>query len=370
MNKAYLVLEDGTIFCGKNFGASGETEGEVVFNTSMTGYQEILTDPSYYGQMVVMTYPMIGNYGVNNVDIESSKPYVSAFIVKEYSKVYSNYRASSSLGDYLKKHNTIGIEGIDTRKLVKHIREKGSMNAIISNQTSDLDLLKDKACTLTPIVGKDLVKEVTTKKKYIWEEGTWVLGKGFYKPEKILCHVVAVDFGIKRNILRHLVDNNCKVTVVPAFSSINDIAKLKPDAVFLSNGPGDPEPIKYGIELTKSLIGKYPIFGICLGNQILSIALGAKTYKLKFGHHGGNHPVKDLSTGKVEITTQNHCFGVDLTTLKDNVELTHINLNDGTVEGVKHKTEPIFSVQYHPENGPGPHDSAYLFKRFIEYINI
>jgi len=368
MKTAYLVLEDGTVFEGISFGADGEVEGEVVFNTSMTGYQEILTDPSYYGQMVCMTYPLIGNYGVNEEDFESDKPYVSAFIVKEYSKTYSNYRATSSLGDFLKKYDIIGIEGVDTRKLVKHIRERGSMNAIISTETDDIDYLKEKAKNIPSIVGKDLVQFVTTKKTYEWTEGSWILGKGFYKPEKFDLHIVAIDFGIKRNILRYFVDNGCKVTVVPANSKFEDIENLNPDGIFLSNGPGDPEPIKYGIELAQKAIEKYPVFGICLGNQILSLALGGKTYKLKFGHHGGNQPVMDLETKKVEITAQNHCFAVDIDSLSDVVEVTHINLNDKTVEGVRHKTKPVFAVQYHPENGPGPHDAIYLFRRFVDLI--
>ncbi|MGA1845762.1 glutamine-hydrolyzing carbamoyl-phosphate synthase small subunit [Deferribacter abyssi] len=368
MKKAYLVLEDGTVFEGKSFGADGECSGEVVFNTSMTGYQEILTDPSYFGQMVCMTYPLIGNYGVNEEDFESIKPFVSAFIVKEYSKIYSNYRATSSLSDFLTKYGILGIEGIDTRKLVRHIREQGSMNAIISTKTNNLDYLKDKAKKIPSIVGQDLVQYVTTKNKYEWTEGSWQLGSNFYKPKKFKHHIVAIDFGIKRNILRYFVDNDCKVTVVPATTNFEEIEKLNPDGIFLSNGPGDPEPVTYGIEIAKKSIEKYPVFGICLGNQILSLALGGKTYKLKFGHHGGNQPVMDLTTKKVEITAQNHCFAVDIDSLSNIVEVTHINLNDKTVEGIKHKTKPVFAVQYHPENGPGPHDAVYLFKRFIDLI--
>ena len=367
MKDAFLVLSDGTVFKGKSFGADGETTGEVVFNTSMTGYQEILTDPSYYGQMVAMTYPLIGNYGVNEEDFESEKVHLSAFIVKEYSEIYSNFRATYSLGNFLKKYNVIGIQGIDTRKLVRHIREEGSMNAIISTETSDIDLLKEKAAKIPSIEGKDLVQYVTCEKPYEWNKHSWSLeNKDKFKETNL--HIVAVDFGVKRNILRYFTDEGCKVTVVPATTSFEEIEDLNPDGIFLSNGPGDPEPIKYGIELAQKAVEKYPVFGICLGNQILGMALGGKTYKLKFGHHGGNQPVKDLETGKVEITAQNHCFAVDLDSLKGKVDVTHINLNDNTVEGIKHKTKPVFAVQYHPENCPGPHDSRYLFKRFTDLI--
>lgn len=369
MKNAYLVLSDGTVFKGKSFGATGESMGEVVFNTSITGYQEILTDPSYYGQMVTMTYPLIGNYGVNDEDFESSSSFLSAFIVKEHSKISSNYRSQSTLGDFLVKHNIIGIEGIDTRKLVKHIREEGSMNAIISTECDDIKLLKEKAFSIASIVGKDLVKDVTCKEIYEWNENTWNLDNGRNSSNSTdNLHIIAVDFGVKRNILRYFVDNGCKVTVVPANTSFEKIKSLNPDGVFLSNGPGDPEPVTYGIDLARQIIEEYPTFGICLGNQILSLAMGGKTYKLKFGHHGANQPVKDLVTNKVEITAQNHCFAVDIDSLKDQVEVTHINLNDNTVEGIRHKNKPVFAVQYHPENGPGPHDSTYLFKRFIDLI--
>jgi len=368
VNKAYLVLSDGTVFKGTSFGASGTSEGEVVFNTSITGYQEILTDPSYYGQMVCMTYPLIGNYGINEDDFESIKPFMSAFIVKEYSKTYSNYRANVSLGEFLEKHGIIGIEGIDTRKLVRHIREQGSMNGIISTEIDDLEELKKRAANVPDIVGQDMVQHVTCDKAYEWNQGSWTLDKGYENNDNTNCHIVAVDFGIKRNILRYFVDQGCKVTVVPAKTTIEEIDALNPDGVFLSNGPGDPEPVTYGIDIAKKLVGKYPLFGICLGNQILGLALGGKTYKLKFGHHGGNQPVKDIETGKVEITAQNHCFAVDVDSLGDAVEVTHINLNDKTVEGLKHKQYPIFSVQYHPENGPGPHDAIYLFERFVNLV--
>lgn len=369
MSSAYLVLEDGTVFQGESFGASGEVTGEVVFNTSMTGYQEILTDPSYYGQMVTMTYPLIGNYGINEEDFESTKPFVSAFIVKEYSTIYSNYRATTSLGEFLKKHNIIGVQKVDTRKLVRHIREKGSMNAIISTETYNIDELKMRAKKIESIVGKDLVQYVSCQTPYEWREGSWRLGEGFNTPKKLDLHIVAVDFGIKRNILRYLVDNGCKVTVVPYNYTFNEILDLKPDGIFLSNGPGDPEPITNGIEIAKQALElNIPIFGICLGNQILALALGGKTYKLKFGHHGGNQPVMDLTTKKVEITPQNHCFAVDVNKISDKIEVTHINLNDKTVEGVKVKGKNAFAVQYHPENGPGPHDACYLFNRFVNLV--
>lgn len=369
MSRAYLILEDGTVFSGQSFGAEGEITGEVVFNTSITGYQEILTDPSYYGQMVTMTYPLIGNYGINEEDFESVKPFVSGFIVKEYSTLYSNYRATTSLGDFLKKHGIVGIEKIDTRKLVRHIREKGSMNGIITTISDDLESLKNRASQIPSIVGQDLVKYVTCKEPYEWTEGTWGIEEGYQNKNNFNLNVVAVDFGIKRNILRYLADNGCRVTVVPADASFSLIESIKPDGIFLSNGPGDPEPIQNGIEIAREAIAKnYPTFGICLGNQIMSLALGGKTYKLKFGHHGGNQPVMDLETKKVEITAQNHCFAVDVDSIKDKVEVTHINLNDKTVEGVKVKGKNAFAVQYHPENGPGPHDASYLFKRFVEMI--
>lgn len=369
MNKAFLVLSDGTVFEGTSFGAEGTKQGEVVFNTSMSGYQEILTDPSYFGQMVAMTYPLIGNYGINTDDFESDKVWLSAFIVKEYSRTYSNYRADRSLGDFLKEQGVIGIEGIDTRMLVRHIREEGSMNAIITTETDDVEKLKKMAAEIPGIEGQDYVKEVTCKKPYVWTQKTWNLEDGFTECAEPARHIVAVDFGIKKNILRYFADQGCKITVVPADTPFSEIEALEPDGVFLSNGPGDPEPVTYGIELARKVLEKYPTFGICLGNQILGLALGGKTFKLKFGHHGGNQPVKDLETGKVEITPQNHCFAVDVDSLGDQVEVTHINLNDRTVEGLKHTSLPLFAVQYHPENGPGPQDATYLFERFINMVD-
>ena len=370
MQSAYLVLEDGTIFEGESFGSKGEVVAEVVFNTSMSGYQEIITDPSYYGQMVAMTYPLIGNYGINEQDFESLKPHVSGFIVKEYSKTYSNYRANISLGDYLEKHGIIGITGIDTRKLVRHIRLQGSMNGIISTQTDNTDELQKKVAESDGIEGRDLVQHVSCTQPYQWKQGTWNIDKNdFNYTGKYEYHIVAVDYGIKQNILRYFVDCGVKITVVPAKTSFDEIAKLKPDGVFLSNGPGDPEPLHYAHKLAKELVdNNYPVFGICLGNQILSIALGGSTYKLKFGHHGGNQPVKDITTDKVEITAQNHCFAVDVESLKGQIEITHLNLNDKTVEGIKLKNKPVFAVQYHPENGPGPHDAKYLFTRFLDMV--
>ena len=369
MKKAYLVLSDGTVFEGKSFGAEGTKQGEVVFNTSMSGYQEILTDPSYFGQMVAMTYPLIGNYGINTDDFESGQVWLSAFIVKEYSRIYSNYRADKSLGDFLKEQGVIGIEGVDTRMLVRHIREQGSMNAILSTEIDDVEKLKKMAAEIPSIEGQDYVKHVSCKKSYTWTQKTWTQETGYTDCTDPKRHIVAVDFGIKKNILRYFADHDCKVTVVPATATMEEIDALKPDGVFLSNGPGDPEPVTYGIEIAKKVIEKYPTFGICLGNQILGLALGGKTFKLKFGHHGGNQPVKDLDTGKVEITPQNHCFAVDVDSLGDQVEVTHINLNDKTVEGLRHKKYPLFAVQYHPENGPGPQDATYLFKRFIDMVD-
>jgi carbamoyl-phosphate synthase small subunit len=355
---AILALEDGTIFRGRSFGATGQRSGEVVFNTSMAGYQEIITDPSYKGQIVAMTYPLIGNYGINSEDIESRKPFLEGFVVKEYSKIASNWRSQKSLGDYLKENNILGIEGIDTRKLTLHIREAGAMKAILSTDSLDEKALVQKAKDSQGLVGLDLVKEVTCSKMYVWQE-----------PTKYQFKVVVIDCGVKYNILRNLAANKCHVTVVPAKTSADEILKLKPDGVLLSNGPGDPAAVDYVIETDRQLIGKLPIFGICLGQQMLGLAFGGKTYKLKFGHHGANHPVKDLATGKVCVTSQNHGFCVDIDSLdKKDIQITHINLNDNTLEGLRHKKLPIFSVQFHPEASPGPHDAAYLFGEFIDLI--
>ncbi len=368
MGKTILALSDGTIFEGESFGAEGETIGEVVFNTSMIGYQEILTDPSYKEQIVTMTYPLIGNYGINEEDVESVKPQAAGFIIKEGSKILSNWRAQKSLDEYLKDYNIVGIQGIDTRALTKHIRDKGAQQGIISTIDFNSESLIKKAKKSPKMMGRDLVKEVTCHEKYHWTEGGWNIENSKLKTQNSKFKVVAYDCGIKQNILRQLVDAGCDVTVVPAFTSSDKTLSMNPDGIFLSNGPGDPDAVPYMAENIRGLIGKKPIFGICLGHQILCLSFGAKTYKLKFGHRGGNHPVMDLTTKKVEITAQNHGFAVDAESLPPELELTHINLNDKTVEGVKHKSLPIFSVQYHPEASPGPHDSSYLFNRFVEYM--
>ncbi|MBI1871235.1 MAG: glutamine-hydrolyzing carbamoyl-phosphate synthase small subunit [Chlamydiae bacterium] len=354
--KAILVLEDGTAFEGSSFGSTGEKTAEVVFNTSMTGYQEILTDPSYKGQMVAMTYPLIGNYGVNEEDVESKSPQVEAFIIRELCRIPSNWRSTQGLGDYLKKHGIIGIENIDTRALTRILRMRGAMMGIISTKNFDKKKLFEKLKSVPGMTGQDLVKVVTTPKSYSYNE------KGQYK-------VVAVDFGIKTNILRCLESVGCQIQVVSATASSEEILSHKPDGLFLSNGPGDPAAVTYGIGTVRKLLGKLPVFGICLGHQILGLAYGGKTYKLKFGHRGANQPVMDLISRKVAITSQNHGFAVDMGTLNpEEVELTHINLNDKTVEGMRHKKFPIFSVQYHPEASPGPHDSLYLFESFREMM--
>ena len=367
--KAILLLEDGTIFEGTSFGAKGQKCGEVVFNTSMTGYQEILTDPSYKEQIITMTYPLIGNYGTNECDWESRKIFASGFIVKENCSYPSNWRNKNSLSDYLEANNVIGLEGIDTRKLVKHIRTQGAMKGIISSIDLNINNLMEKLENYPGLVGRDIVKDVTVKKPYSWDKAVIdVLNGNEQKPEKKY-KIVAFDFGIKHNILRLLCTYGCDVKVVIAATSPNEVLSQKPDGVFLSNGPGDPAPVNYAIETVKKLLGKVPIFGICLGHQILSLALGGKTYKLKFGHRGANQPVKNLRTGKIEITSQNHGFCVDMDSLKKRgIELTHVNLNDNTVEGIRCKELGAFSVQYHPEASPGPHDSAYLFAEFIKLM--
>jgi len=354
--KGIIALEDGTVFEGGAFGASGERMGEVVFNTSMTGYQEILTDPSYKGQIVIMTYPLIGNYGVNEEDFESHKPRAEGFIVKEYSRIVSNWRAKKSLGDFLEEHGIIGLEGIDTRALTKHIRIAGSMKAIISTKDFERKNLIKKAKSSPGLVGRDLVKEVTSEKHYSWNK------KGEYR-------VIVIDCGVKYNILRELSNRGCRVKVVPARTTAGEILKFKPDGLLISNGPGDPEGVPYVVETVKQLLDKLPIFGICLGHQILGLSFGGKTYKLKFGHHGGNHPVKDLKTGKLAITVQNHSFCIDIDSLnKNDIEITHVNLNDQTLEGMRHRKLPIFSVQFHPEASPGPQDTNYLFNSFVKMM--
>ena len=370
--KCYLALEDGTIFEGTQFGAVGEKTGEVVFNTSMTGYQEILTDPSYKGQIVTMTYPLIGNYGVNELDLESATPKAEGFIVREVSSLASNYRSSLTLDEYLKKHGVIGITGVDTRALTRHLRTRGAMKGIISTEHRDKQDLVRRAKESPGLVGRDLVKEVTCANIYRWDEqgkesAPWKMGDAKGELGESQFRVAAMDFGIKKNILRVLRQNGCDVTVFPADATAEEIMALKPNGVFLSNGPGDPEGVPYAIETVRKLVGQVPIFGICLGHQLLGLALGGKTYKLKFGHRGANQPVMEMASGKVEITAQNHGFAVDPTSLSpDEVELTHVNLNDKTCEGMRHKKHPVFSVQYHPESSPGPHDSRYLFERFID----
>ena len=368
--KAVLALADGRFFSGKALGAVGEVTGEVVFNTSMTGYQEILTDPSYHGEIVTMTYPQIGNYGVNPEDVESGRPFLSGFVVKESCPFPSNFRSEMSLDDYLKKNNIVSIEGIDTRALVRHIRTVGAQTGIISSVDTDPQSLIEKARLAPSIVGRDLVREVTCATSYQPNETLWRLNQGYgsSNTEEKVFNVIAYDFGIKKNILRHLNNAGCHVTVVPATTAAEEILSMNPDGVFLSNGPGDPEPLTYAQENIRHLLGKVPVFGICLGHQLLAIALGGKTYKLKFGHRGGNQPVLDYQRNKVEITSQNHGFAVDEKTLGHEVKVTHINLNDKTVEGIRHQTYPAFSVQYHPEASPGPHDAQYLFGRFIEMM--
>lgn len=368
-NPALLALADGAVFEGSAFGAQGEAVGEIVFNTSLTGYQEILTDPSYKGQIVTMTYPEIGNVGVNTEDVESRQPFVEGFVVKEYWERPSNWRAQKSLAAYMREHDIVGIQGIDTRALVRRIRDGGAQQGVISTCDLDAKRLVEKAQVAPGLVGRDLVKEVSCHEPYDWSQGYWELESGYrqqgtgHAPEPRFS-VVAYDFGVKFNILRHLVEAGCRVQVVPAQTPAAEVLHLKPDGVFLSNGPGDPDAVPYAKENIAALVGKVPLFGICLGHQILGLALGGQTYKLKFGHHGGNQPVMDLATRKVEITAQNHGFCVDVDSLQERAEVTHLNLNDRTVEGLRHTQEPLFSVQYHPESSPGPHDADYLFRRF------
>ncbi|MEK6689884.1 MAG: glutamine-hydrolyzing carbamoyl-phosphate synthase small subunit [Nitrospirota bacterium] len=371
MKKAMLVLSDGVVFEGHSFGSEDETIGEVVFNTSMTGYQEILTDSSYKGQIVAMTYTQIGNYGVNEEDIESEGGIkAEGFIVKEACAAPSNWRSSISLPEYMKRYNIVGIQGIDIRALTKHLRDYGAQMGAISTTDLNPESILEKVKAHPNISALDYVKEVTTKKPYKWKDGVWKWKKDsrLQTPDSRLKKVVVYDFGVKFNILRNLVEVGFDVTVVPAQTPAEEVLDMNPDGIILSNGPGDPERVTYGIENTKKLMGKKPIFGICLGHQILGLAMEGRTYKLKFGHHGGNHPVKDLSTEKVEITAQNHNYCVDIKSLNGKVRLTHKNLYDGTEEGMEHVEFPIFSVQYHPEAGPGPNDARYLFNRFVKII--
>jgi len=359
--KAMLALEDGTVFRGTAFGAAGERAGEVVFNTSMTGYQEILTDPSYKGQIITMTYPLIGNYGVNHEDLESAAPRAEGYVVRELSRIASNWRSRAGLSEYLEKHGVVGMEGVDTRALTRHIRTAGAMKAVISTECLDEKELISKAQSSPGIIGRDLVQEVTCAAVYQWE------GQGGHVPPGY--RVVVLDCGAKRNIMRMLAHAGCAVTVVPAHTRADEIMAMHPHGVVLSNGPGDPAAVPYVVDTVRALIGRLPLLGICFGHQMLGLALGGTTYKLKFGHRGGNQPVKDLASGKVSITSQNHGFCVDMESLTTGeIELTHINLNDHTLEGMRHKTLPVFSVQYHPESSPGPHDASYLFQEFVSMM--
>lgn len=369
---AKLALENGTVFTGNSFGAEGEVDGEVVFNTSMTGYQEILTDPSYRGQIVTMTYPEIGNYGTNDDDCESRCPHLAGFIVRENSRVASNFRSSEPLESFLKRHNIVAIEGIDTRALVRVIRSAGALKGVLSTTDLDDQSLVQKAKASPGLVGRDLVKEVLPEQPFNWNETLspwWKIDLATTpQAEENRPHIVALDFGMKWNIARHLYDRGFNVTVLPGTATADEVMQAKPDGVFLSNGPGDPEPLTYAIDTISKLLGQVPIFGICLGHQLLSLACGAKTYKLKFGHRGANQPIQYLPTQKIEITTQNHGFAVEDETLPECLEVTHRNLNDDTIAGVRHKQHSAFSVQYHPEASAGPHDSQYLFDMFREQI--
>jgi carbamoyl-phosphate synthase small subunit len=368
--EALLVLEDSATFHGRSFGAQGETVGEIVFNTGMTGYQEIITDPSYRGQMVVMTYPHIGNTGINEEDPESERPHLRALIVRDVSKRESNWRARQTLVQYLNEHGIMALTDVDTRALTRHIRQYGALRAAISTVDLDPESLRRKALAAPTTSDQDLVAEVTCAAPYEWKDpvdDAWQLDARA-EESATRPHVVAYDCGIKHNIMRQLVASGCRVTVVPAHTSAADALALDPDGVFLSNGPGDPENVPYTIASVRSLVGKVPVFGICLGHQVLALALGGRKYKLKFKHHGSNHPVKDLHTKQIAITAQNHNFAIDVESIVDEFELTHVNLYDGTVEGMAHRRLPVFSVQYHPEAAPGPHDANPLFARFVELI--
>lgn len=377
MKKAILALEDGRTFDCHCFTGSGEAGGEAVFNTSMTGYQEVLTDPSYRGQVVTMTYPLIGNYGVNPEDVESDRIQVAAFVVREYQDFPSNYRSTGSLSDYLKKQGVMGIDGLDTRALTLHLRNSGAMRVFISTEDPDPLSCVAKARQVLSMVGQDLASVVSTRLPYRWwnneilhiADPEKALTQKIWKHRDRLRSVVAFDFGMKYNILRCLEQSGCEVIVVPAATSADTIRDMAPNGIFLSNGPGDPEPVDYAVQTIRNLLGFRPIFGICLGIQILGLAMGGKTYKLKFGHRGANQPVKNLKTGRIEITSQNHGFAVDIATLSpDDVEITHVNLNDQTLEGFRHRTLPAFAVQYHPEASPGPEDAQYLFNEFTRMM--
>lgn len=387
---AKLALEDGTVFAGTSIGAEGEVDGEVCFNTSMTGYQEILTDPSYRGQIVTMTYPQIGNYGVNAEDVESQRPQLAGFIVREHSRTQSNFRAEQSLSEYLRQWGVVAIESIDTRALVRRLRSRGALKGVLSTVDLDDASLVAKAQASPGLVGRDLVREVLPAQQFEWQEplSDWTILKGregscaeqvasdvgsrssILDPRSSAQpHVVALDFGMKWNIPRHLVDMGCRVTILPGTASAEDVLAHDPDGVFLSNGPGDPEPLEYAIKTIRGVLGKKPVFGICLGHQLLGLACGAKTFKLKFGHRGGNHPVQNIDTGAVEITSQNHGFAVAEDSLPPFLRVTHRSLNDGTIEGLAHRDLPAYSVQYHPEASAGPHDSHYLFRQFLQAMN-
>ncbi|MFP6576929.1 MAG: glutamine-hydrolyzing carbamoyl-phosphate synthase small subunit [Pirellulaceae bacterium] len=368
---AKLALEDGTVYTGSSFGAEGEIDGEVVFNTSMTGYQEILTDPSYRGQIVTMTYPQIGNYGVNEEDVESHHPHLAGFVVRENSRIASNFRSQDTLHNYLAKHGIIGLEGIDTRSLVRRIRTVGALKGVLSTTDLDDESLVKKAQESPGLVGRDLVQEVIPSETVNWEESLneWSRDPTLGTVEKQTeHHVVALDYGMKWSICRHLRELGCRITILPGTATSEEVLALQPDGVFLSNGPGDPEPVDYAIKAISELLPEVPIFGICLGHQLLSLASGAKTYKLKFGHRGANQPVLNIASGRIEITAQNHGFAVEEETLPDHLEITHRNLNDNTIAGVRHREHAAFSVQYHPEASAGPHDSRYLFQQFHDAI--